>query len=132
MRIAVIAIAVTLLTAGTGVIQFSNVAEKAKVRFVLENSPTATKYMIETMPGGIAVFDYNGDGLPDIYFTNGADVPSLEKKSSKFCNRLYRNDGNFHFIDVTERAGVAGKGYSMGAAAGDYDNDGHPDLFIAG
>ena len=51
--------------------------------------------MIETMPGGIAVFDYNGDGLPDIFFTNGAEVPSLEKKSSKFWNRLYRNDGIF-------------------------------------
>ena len=88
--------------------------------------------MIETMPGGIAVFDYNGDGLPDIYFTNGADVPSLEKTSPKFWNRLYRNDGNFHFTDVTEQAGVAGKGYSMGVAAGDYDNDGHPDLFVAG
>ena len=88
--------------------------------------------MIETMPGGIAVFDYDGDGRPDIYFTNGADVPSLEKKSPKYWNRLYRNDGNLHFTDVTEKAGVAGAGYSMGAAAGDYDNDGHPDLFVAG
>ncbi|MGI9071863.1 MAG: CRTAC1 family protein [Bryobacteraceae bacterium] len=112
--------------------QFSDVAQKAGLHFVLANSPTPQKYMIETMPGGIAVFDYNGDGLPDLYFTNGADVPSLEKTSSKFWNRLYRNDGNFHFTDVTEQAGVAGKGYSMGVAVGDYNNDGHPDLFIAG
>lgn len=115
-----------------GTIQFVNVAEKAGVHFVLENSPTPHKFMIETMPGGVAVFDYNGDGLPDIYFTNGAAVPSLEKTSPKFWNRLYRNDGNFHFTDVTEQAGVAGAGYSMGVAAGDYDNDGHPDLFVAG
>ena len=53
--------------------------------------------MIETMPGGIAVFDYNGDGRPDIYFTNGADVPSLEKTSAKYWNRLYRNDGDLKF-----------------------------------
>jgi enediyne biosynthesis protein E4 len=112
--------------------QFVDVAPSSGLSFVLENSPTAKKFMIETMPGGIAVFDYNSDRLPDIYFTNGADVPSLEKKSSKFWNRLYRNDGHFHFTDVTESAGVAAKGYSMGAAAGDYDNDGHPDLFVAG
>jgi enediyne biosynthesis protein E4 len=122
-----------LLAAAAGsAFQFADVAETSGVSFTLENSPTAKKFMIETMPGGIAVFDYNSDGLPDIYFTNGAEVPSLEKKSAKFWNRLYRNDGHFHFTDVTESAGLAGKGYSMGAAAGDYDNDGHPDLFVAG
>ncbi|MBV9679894.1 MAG: CRTAC1 family protein [Acidobacteriaceae bacterium] len=113
-------------------LEFANVAEKAGLSFVLENSPTARKFMIETMPGGIAVFDYNGDGRPDIYFTNGAEVPSLGKNAPKFWNRLYRNDGNLHFTDVTEQAGVAGKDYAMGVAAADYDNDGHPDLFVAG
>ncbi len=88
--------------------------------------------MIETMPGGIAVFDYDGDGRPDIYFTNGAHVPSLEKTASKYWNRLYRNEGDWKFRDVTEQAGVAGAGYSNGVAVGDYDNDGHPDLFVAG
>jgi len=117
---------------GTGPVQFADVAEKAGIHFVLENSPTANKYMIETMPGGVAVFDYNGDGRPDIYFTNGASVPSLQKDAPKFGNRLYRNDGNMHFTDVTDKAGVAGEGYSMGVAIGDYDNDGHPDMFVAG
>src|SRR5579864_2441034 len=116
----------------TPAVQFLDAAAKAGVHFILENSPTANKYMIETMPGGVAVFDYNGDGRPDIYFTNGAAVPSLEKDSPKFWNRLYRNDGNLHFTDVTEQAGVAGKGYSMGVAIADYDNDGHPDIFVAG
>jgi len=115
-----------------GVIQLSDIAEETGLHFVLENSPTPQKYIIETMLGGVAVFDYNGDGLPDIYFANGADVPSLEKTSPKFWNRLFRNEGNFHFTDVTEQARVAGKGYSMGVAVGDYDNDGHPDLFVAG
>ena len=129
------AVMATLLVAAvntTAPVGFSDVAGKAGIRFVLENSPTPTKFMIETMPGGIAVFDYNGDGRPDIYFTNGASVPALEKESPKFWNRLYRNDGNMHFTDVTDQAGVAGKGYSMGGAAGDYDNDGHPDIFVAG
>ena len=88
--------------------------------------------MIETMAGGVAAFDYNGDGLPDIFFTNGAPIPSLKKESPKFWNRLYRNDGEMRFTDVTAEAGVAGHGYDMGAAAADYDNDGHVDLLVAG
>lgn len=88
--------------------------------------------MIETMAGGVAAFDYNGDGLTDIFFTNGAVIPSLRKESPKYWNRLYRNNGGMKFTDATEEAGVAGDGYSMGAAAADYDNDGKADLFVAG
>jgi enediyne biosynthesis protein E4 len=113
-------------------IRFRNVAKEAGLNFVLENSPTSEKHLIEAMPGGIAVFDYNGDGLPDIYFTNGASLPSLEKNDPKFYNRLFRNEGGMKFTDVTTHAGVAGAGYSMGAAAGDFDNDGRVDLFVAG
>jgi hypothetical protein len=113
-------------------IRFRNVAKTAGLNSVLENSPTARKHLIETMPGGIAAFDYNGDGLTDIYLTNGASVPSLEKDSPKYWNRLYRNLGGMKFQDVTEAAGVTGAGYSMAAAAGDYNNDGHVDLFVAG
>ncbi len=113
-------------------IRFRDVARAAGLEFRLENHPTPRKHMIETMPGGVAVFDYNGDGLPDIFFTNGAALPSLAKESPKYFNRLYRNDGNLKFTDVTQPAGVAGAGYSMGAAAADYDNDGRVDLFVAG
>ena len=113
-------------------IRFQDVAAAAGITFVLENHPTAAKRLIETMPGGLAVFDYDGDGKPDIFFTNGAEIPSLEKVSPRDWNRLYRNEGNWKFRDVTEEAGVAGAGYSMGAAVGDFDNDGHPDLFVAG
>jgi hypothetical protein len=113
-------------------IRFREVARDSGISFVLENSPTERKHLIETMPGGIAVFDYDGDGRPDIYFTNGAPIPSLEKSSPKYWNRLYRNEGGMKFRDVTEEAGVAGAGYSMGAAAADFDNDGRTDLFVAG
>jgi len=113
-------------------IRFREVAQHARLDFVLQNNPTPRKHMIETMPGGVAAFDYNNDGRIDIFFTNGASIPGLEKDSPKFSNRLYRNDGGMKFTDVTSEAGVAGAGYSMGAAAADYDNDGHTDLFVAG
>ena len=113
-------------------IRFQDIAAAAGIDFVLENHPTPEKHMIETMAGGVAVFDYDSDGLPDIFFTNGAAIPSLEKTSRKFWNRLYRNEGSMRFSDVTSEAGVAGQGYDMGAAAADYDNDGHVDLLVAG
>jgi enediyne biosynthesis protein E4 len=113
-------------------IRFRNVAERAGIDFVLENSATAEKQLIETMPGGVVAFDYDGDGLTDLFFINGAAVPSLEKNDPKFRNRLYRNLGGMKFKDVTEEAGLAGAGYSMGAAAADFDNDGYIDLFVAG
>ena len=116
----------------TSHIDFADVAATSGISFVLENSPSEKKFLIETMAGGVAVFDYNGDGKPDIFFTNGAAVPSLTKTSPKYWNRRYRNDGNGHFTDVTEKAYVSGQGYSTGVAAADYDNDGHPDLFVTG
>jgi enediyne biosynthesis protein E4 len=103
-----------------------------KIPFRLENSETPARNAPETMPGGVAIFDFNGDGRPDIFFTNGANIATLKKDSPKFQNKLFRNDGNGVFTDVTDSAGLAGTGYDMGVAAGDYDNDGFPDLFVAG
>jgi enediyne biosynthesis protein E4 len=131
-------LAMTILT-GAVVAQTSiapvtvkNVAASAGVTFVLDNSPTPEKHLIESVPGGVAAFDYNGDGRVDLFFTNGAVSPTLEKSSEKFWNRLYRNEGGMRFADVTREANLAGSGYSMGAAAADYDNDGDTDLFVAG
>jgi hypothetical protein len=100
--------------------------------FVLQNHPTPNKYLPETMTGGVAAFDYNNDGYTDLYFVNGAELPSLKKSSSKYWNRLYRNDRGVEFTDVTEETHTAGSGYGMGVAAADFDNDGHADLFVAG
>ena len=113
-------------------VRLTNVAEAAGLRFVYQHSPTPEKYFVESVPGGVAVFDYNGDGRPDIFFTNGAKTPALEKVSPIYSNRLYRNDGGMRFTDVTTAAGLSGTGYAIGAAAGDFDNDGHVDLFVAG
>lgn len=99
---------------------------------VLENHPTTEKYLIETMAGGMAAFDYDGDGRVDLFFTNGAPVPSLVKQHPRDDNHLLHNEGRLHFRDVTAESGLAGDGYSIAASAGDYDNDGRPDLFVAG
>jgi len=113
-------------------IQFENIIGQSKIKFKLKNSVSPQRYTFETMAGGVAVFDYNNDGLLDIFFTNGATIPSLEKNDPSYSNRLFRNNGDGTFTDVTEKAGLQGLGYSMGAAAGDYDNDGFVDLYVAG
>lgn len=106
--------------------------ELKKLPFHLDSSESPARNAPESMAGGIAVFDYNGDGRHDIFFTNGADISTLKKSSPKYSNRLFRNDGNGVFTDVTAQAGLAGTGFDIGAAVGDYDNDGHPDLFVTG
>lgn len=126
------AVALQYATEPLAPIRFVDVAGQSGIDFVLHNCPTPQKHMIETMAGGLAVFDYDGDGKPDIFFTNGADLPSLQKTGPKYWNRLYHNEGHMKFRDVTEEAGLRGEGYSMGAAAADFDNDGRPDLFVAG
>lgn len=102
------------------------------IPFQLESDETPSRNAPETMAGGVAIFDYNRDGRPDIFFTNGADIQTLRKDSAKYRNRLFRNDGNGVFTDVTEDAGLAGSGFDVGVAVADYDNDGYPDLFVAG
>ena len=107
---------------------FEDRTARSGIDFVLRNGATGQKRLIETMTGGVAVLDYDRDGLPDIYFVNGADSRSLQKSEPRDCHRLYRNKGNWQFEDVTSRAGVCGTGFGMGVSAADYDNDGWVDL----
>src|SRR6266849_3919790 len=110
------------------------------VDFILQNSPTAKKFLIETMPGGIALFDYNNDGLLDIFLVNGGRITSslhvpenFARDNPLYWNRLYRQNRDGSFSDVTRAAGLASAGngnYGMGVAVGDYDNDGFPDLYV--
>ncbi len=116
----------------TAPIAFVEGAREAGIAFVLRNHPTPEKRQIETMPGGVAVIDFDNNGFEDLYFVNGGTVPELVKADESYWNRLYRNNGDGTFSDVTVRAGVAGAGYGMAAAVADYDNDGWADLFVAG
>src|ERR1700728_263238 len=118
---------------------FVDVTAKLGIHFRQEASPTSKKYLLETMGSGVALFDYDNDGRLDIFFANGAriDDPTPkgtipQKDGPKYWNRLYHQKADGTFEDVTEKAGVAGTGYSTGVAVGDYDNDGFDDLFVAG
>lgn len=102
------------------------------IDFRLDSDETPQYHAPETMAGGVAIFDYNNDGKPDIFFANGANINTLVKDSPKYYNRLFQNDGKGHFTDVTEKAGLKGTGYDTGVAIGDYDNDGFEDIFVAG
>lgn len=113
-------------------IRFTNQARHSGVTFVLQNGTTEDKPIIDSILGGVALLDYDNDGYLDIYFTNGASLPGLSKTGPAFYNRLYHNNHDGTFTDVTDRAGVRGAGYSIGAAAADFDNDGWTDLYVTG
>src|SRR6185369_4394651 len=111
---------------------FTDITAQSGVSFVHAASKTQWKYLLETMGGGVAIFDYNNDGRMDLFFTNGAALKDTDKTQPKYWNRLYQQKPDGTFTDVTERAGLKGAGYSMGVAAADYDNDGFVDLFVTG
>ncbi|HEY6944448.1 MAG TPA: CRTAC1 family protein [Candidatus Acidoferrum sp.] len=115
-----------------GPIRFELAPPSCGLDFVLRNGAQGRKYQVETLPGGLGVIDFDGDGWPDLFCVNGAALPSLVKTGPEYRNRLYRNNRDGTFSDVTEKAGLAGQGYGMGVAVGDYNNDGHEDLFVVG
>src|SRR5438067_6651959 len=124
---------------GQSPVTFTDVTAETKINFRNQNSPTSLKYLLETMGGGVAIFGYDNDGRMDLFFTNGAALHDPmpkgampDKNDPKFWNRLYHQKADGTFEDVTERAGLKGDGFSMGVAAGDYDNDGYVDLYATG
>src|SRR6202047_5159734 len=107
------------------------------VHFQYISSHTAKHYLPETMGAGVALFDYDNDGLLDIFLVNGAPLVCPppkggipQKSGRKYWNRLFHQKPDGTFEDVTEKAGLQGSGYGMGAAVGDYDNDGNEGLFV--
>ena len=122
---------------GTSPVTFADVTARSGVAFRHAASATSQKYLPETMGGGCALFDFDNDGRLDIFFTNGAALADPmpknarpDKRDPRFWDRLYRQKPDGAFEDVTARAGLRGDGYSMGAAAGDYDGDGWVDLYV--
>jgi hypothetical protein len=118
-------------------VTFSDITVATRVEFRHWASPTAVKYLPETMGAGVALFDFNNDGMLDVFFTNGALIEEAmggsripEKTDPKFWNRLYRQSNDGTFEDVTLKSGLKGDGYAFGTAVGDVDRDGFQDLFV--
>jgi hypothetical protein len=109
---------------------FVNVAEEAGIVFEQETGATGRHYNPEFSGAGLCVFDYDGDGWVDLYAVNGARLPGFEASGEGPTNRLYRNNGDGSFTDVTAQTGVGDTGYGMAAVAVDYDNDGDTDLYV--
>jgi hypothetical protein len=116
---------------------FSDVTADLGVHFRYRSSHTSRKYLLETMGGGVALFDYDNDGRLDIFLVNGAPITDPmakdaipQKTGPEYWNRLYHQKPDGTFEDVTEKAGLSGVGYGMGVAVGDYDNDGFDDLYV--
>ncbi|MGH9931557.1 MAG: FG-GAP-like repeat-containing protein [Pyrinomonadaceae bacterium] len=110
---------------------FEDVTDKTALANFKHRSGSAQKnYIFETTSGGVAILDYDGDGLADVYLVNGATLAALEGKERPPRAALYRNLGNWKFEDVTDKAGVGNDRWGCGVAVGDYDNDGHPDMYV--
>lgn len=112
---------------------FVDVTAEAGIQFRHNNGKTEHKHIIETMGSGVVFFDYDTDGDADLYFVNSGTVPEEKRdpQQTKLGNALYRNEGYGRFTDVTEMSGTGDTGYGMAAAAGDIDNDGDLDLYVA-
>ena len=109
-------------------VQFTDITEKAGITFKHVSSPEK-KYIVESMSGGVALFDYDNDGYLDIYLVNSLTVDMVKSKQ-KTRSALYHNNGDGTFTDVTEKAGVGDIGWGMGVAIGDYNNDGFDDIYV--
>jgi hypothetical protein len=125
-----VAAAALALAPVASTIRFEELAVKSGLLYTANSSPTEHKNQPETMVAGVSLLDFDNDGYLDAYFVNGAAIPSLRKESPMYWNRLYRNNRDGTFTDVTEKAGVKGEGYGMGATVGDFDNDGWPDIYV--
>ncbi len=110
-------------------IKFTDVTQESGIYFQHVNGATGKKFLVETMCGGAAFLDYDGDFDLDIYLINGADLPGYTSPKPPM-NCLYRNNSDGTFTDVTEETGVGDTGYGMGCCVGDYDNDGDVDIYV--
>ena len=111
-------------------VRFRDVTAASGIDFVHTDGSSGNYFIIETVASGLATFDYDNDGLIDIYFLNGSALPGMTVNKPP-TNRLYKNLGHFRFLDVTEKAGVGDTGYGLAVATADFDNDGDQDIYIS-
>ena len=109
-------------------IVLKEVSDSWRIDFRHHHGGSGERYMVESVVGGVVLFDFDGDGDDDIFFVDGGALPGYEGEAPR--SRLFRNDGRGLFYDFTARAGIDFAGYGCGASAGDYDNDGALDLYL--
>ena len=119
----------TFSVSSSAELQFTDVTHEAGIHWTHTDGRSGQKYFMETLGAGAAFLDYDSDGDADLYLVNGAPLPGYHAEETP-TNALFRNNGDGTFTDVTEDAGVGDTGYGHGCAVGDYDNDGHPDLYV--
>ena len=129
LAVSLILAVVTSAAEPAGPILLRDWTNKTNIAFTHTDGGSGNRYIVETVSAGLALFDYDRDGDIDIYFLNGAPLKGSPAVVAP-RNALYRNDGDFHFTDVTAEADVGDTGYGLGVAVGDYDNDGYPDMFL--
>ncbi len=124
---------------GKSPVTFSDFTSLSRINFKRAPAFTSSKYLLEAVGGGVAMFDYDNDGRMDLFFTNAAALKDpmpktemLDKGDAKYWDRLYHQKADGTFEDVTETSGLKGSGFSMGVAVADYDNDSHMDLYVTG
>ena len=133
VRATIVAVLVSLCTftcgRADGAIVLHDVTKDTGITFKHTDGSSGRHYIVESVSSGLALFDYDNDDDVDIYFINGAPLKGT-KVDKPPRNALYRNDGNFKFTDVTDKAGVGDTGFGLGVAVGDYDKDGDLDLYV--
>src|SRR5689334_11161598 len=112
-------------------VDFKDIAEQSGLTAPnVSGSVDQKQYILEATGNGVAILDYDNDGLPDIFFANATTLDPNDPRGASATAHLYRNRGHLQFEDVTTKAGIADKGWGQGVCAGDYDNDGQRDLFV--
>ncbi len=112
-----------------GDIVFRDITKETAIAFVHSDGGCNLKYIMENVCAGLALFDYDNDGLVDVYFLTGTPLKGCAF-DRPLRNALYRNEGGWRFTDVTEKSGLGDGGFGLGVACGDYDNDGYLDIFL--
>lgn len=129
--ISILLLSAQISTPFTSSIHLKDMTQQSGISFIHTDGSSGKFLIVETVASGLATFDFNGDGLIDILFLNGANLTPTLKETTNSRNALYQNKGSFNFEDVTIQSGLTDNAYHLGVCTGDYDNDGDLDIYLS-